>query len=165
VTSQAEKFGAALAKAIKGTAASMKERQKPTVIYKTSLYREPKHAGEERESWIDAQVQYLIDNKTADADHTIGRAVLKPGARYENHRLRNCDAFFIVLQGHGIIYTEDGDTPGNEGDVVYAPRGCWHGFNNTSDKDVVLIWGWLGAGTFDSSGHEPYPARENGSAS
>ena len=82
------------------------------------------------------------------------RRVLKPGARHENHRHRNCDEFFIVLKGQGHIYTEEGQKPSVEGDVIYSPRGCWHGFNNTSDEDVVLVWGWMGAGSIVDSGYE-----------
>ena len=65
--------------------------------------------------------------------------------------------FFIVLKGKGMIYTDHGDKPSSEGDVVYSPRGCWHGFNNTSTEDVVLVWGWMGAGSIEDSGYEVHP--------
>ena len=103
------------------------------------------------------QVQFLIDKKSAGADHVVGWTVLKPGARHENHRHHNCDEFFIVLKGHGHIYTEAGEVPSGEGDVVYSPRGCWHGFNNTSGEDVVLVWGWMDAGSIEASGYEVHP--------
>ena len=109
------------------------------------------------DGWVDMQVQFLIDKKSADADHVVGWTMLKPGARHENHRHHNCDEFFIVLKGHGMIYTDHGDTPSVEGDVVYSPRGCWHGFNNTSNEDVVLVWGWMGAGSIEASGYEVHP--------
>ncbi len=42
--------------------------------------------------------------------------------------------------------------------MVYSPRGCWHGFNNTSNEDVVLVWGLMGAGSIEASGcHEVDP--------
>ena len=50
-----------------------------------------------------------------------------------------------MLKGQGHIITGKGLEPSGEGDVVYSPRGCWHGFNNTSNEDVVLVWGWMGA--------------------
>ena len=59
-----------------------------------------------------------------------------------------------MLKGHGHIYTDDGEAPSGEGDVVYSPRKCWHGFNNTSNADVVLVWGWMGAGSIEASGYE-----------
>ncbi len=49
---------------------------------------------------------------------------------------------------------EDREEPASEGDVVYSPRGCPHGFKNTSDEDVVLVWGWNGAGSLEASGYE-----------
>ena len=104
--------------------------------------------------WVDMQVQFLIDKKSAGANHVVGWTVLKPGARHERHLHRNCDEFFIVLKGRGHVYSELGEEPSVEGDVVYSPRGCWHGFNNTSDEDVVLIWGWMGAGSIEDSGYE-----------
>jgi mannose-6-phosphate isomerase-like protein (cupin superfamily) len=87
----------------------------------------------------------------------VGWTVLKPGASHECHRHLNCDEFFIVLKGKGHIITDKGLEPSGDGDVVYSPRGCWHGFNNTSDEDVVLVWGWMGAGSIEDSGYEVAP--------
>ena len=30
----------------------------------------------------------------------------------------------------------------------------WHGFDNTGDTDVVLVWGWRGCGSLEDSGYE-----------
>ena len=104
-------------------------------MYRTNLRDVPKVEGLKRDDgWVDMQFQFLIDKKSAGADHVVGWTVLKPGARHENHRRHDCDKFFIVLKGHGHIYTEAGEVPSSEGDVIYSPRGCWHGFNDTSDR-------------------------------
>jgi len=160
MTSSAEKFGRALGKAVRGAATVLNEDKKDPLIFRTNIKDVPKVGGLARDDgWIDTQVQFLIDKTSADADHVVGRTVLRPGARHENHRHRNCDAFFVVLKGHGMIYTDKGDTPSAEGDVVYLPRGCWHGFNNTSSEDVVLFWGLMGAGSIEDSGYEVHPER------
>jgi mannose-6-phosphate isomerase-like protein (cupin superfamily) len=127
--------------------------------YRTNIRDVPLVPGLRRdEGWVDMQVQFLIDQKSAGADTlVVGWTVLKPGARHERHRHHNCDEFFIVLKGRGTIYTGDGEEPSGEGDVVYSPRGCWHGFNNTSDADVLLVWGWSGAGSLEASGYEVHP--------
>jgi mannose-6-phosphate isomerase-like protein (cupin superfamily) len=167
-----EKIGAALAKAVKNTRAKMTEdggngnkgTGKIMRMYRTNINDVPKVEGLKRDDgWVDMQVQFLIDKKTAGADHVVGWTVLKPGARHENHRHHNCDEFFIVLKGHGHIYTDHGEEPSREGDVVYSPRGCWHGFNNTSNEDVVLVWGWMGAGSIEASGYEVHPESHKGS--
>src|SRR5262245_16825777 len=92
---------------------------KPAKMYCTSMRDVPKVAGLKRkDGWVDMQVQFLIDKASAGADHVVGWTVLKPGARHERHRHHNCDEFFIVLKGHGHIYTDDGEAPSGEGDVV-----------------------------------------------
>jgi mannose-6-phosphate isomerase-like protein (cupin superfamily) len=139
-------------------AARKASARKPAQMYHTNMRHVPKVAGLKRkDGWVDMQVQFLIDKKSAGADHVVGWTVLKPGARHESHRHHNCDEFFIVLKGHGHIYTDHGEVPSGEGDVVYSPRTCWHGFNNTSDEDVVLVWGWMGAGSIEDSGYEVHP--------
>jgi mannose-6-phosphate isomerase-like protein (cupin superfamily) len=37
---------------------------------------------------------------------------------------------------------------------VFTPRGHWHGFDNTGEEDVVLVWGWSGAGALEDTGYE-----------
>ena len=157
MTSKAEKIGAALAKAVKKTAAKMAgshaSLRPPSAgppMYRTNIRNVPKVEGLPRkDGWVDMQVQFLIDKKSAGANHVVGWTVLKPGARHERHRHHNCDEFFIVIKGRGHIYSDLGEEPSVEGDVVYSPRGCWHGFNNTSNEDVVLVWGWMGAGSIE----------------
>jgi mannose-6-phosphate isomerase-like protein (cupin superfamily) len=165
-----EKIGAALAKALKKTAAKVSAdkdaaaaRQRAAAaagpaIYRTNIRNVPKVEGLQRkDGWVEMQVQFLIDKQSAGADHVVGWTVLKPGARHERHRHHNCDEFFIVLKGKGHIYSDLGEEPSVEGDVVYSPRDCWHGFNNTSSEEVVLIWGWMGAGSIEASGYEVHP--------
>jgi mannose-6-phosphate isomerase-like protein (cupin superfamily) len=158
VTTSGEKIGAALAKAVKGAAAAWKEGEPAPKMYRTNMRNVPKVEGLKREDgWNDMQVQFLIDKKSAGTDNVVGWTVLKPGASHESHRHRNCDEFFIVLKGKGHIITDHDLEPSGEGDVVYSPRGCWHGFNNTSNEEVVLVWGWMGAGSIEDSGYEAHP--------
>lgn len=124
--------------------------------YHTNLSDVPHVGGlREDEGWIDMQVQFLIDKATVGSDDfLLGWTVLPPGARHDRHLHRNADEFFIVLQGHGEIYVEDGTEPAGKGDVIWTPRGKWHGFDNTGADDVVLVWGWRGAGSLEDSGYE-----------
>lgn len=109
----------------------------------------------EDEGWVDMRVQFLIDQATAGTnDFLLGWTVLPPGARHDRHLHRNADEFFIVLEGSGEIYVDDGTSPATKGDVIWTPRGKWHGFDNTGDTDVVLVWGWNGCGSLEDSGYE-----------
>ncbi len=124
--------------------------------YRTSVERVPLEAGLRREEgWVDMQVQFLIDERLAGTDQlVVGRTVLPPGARHERHRHPNCDEFLVVMSGRGQIYTNEGEEPAQAGDVIFTPAGNWHGFDNTSDEEVLLIWGWRGAGSLEAAGYE-----------
>jgi len=107
------------------------------------------------EGWVDMKVQFLVDEIRAGSDgFLLGWTVLPPGARHDRHRHPNADEFFVVVSGNGLIYTDDEDQSAKEGDVVFTRRGHWHGFNNTGDEDVTLVWGWSGAGSLDAAGYE-----------
>jgi quercetin dioxygenase-like cupin family protein len=101
------------------------------------------------------QVQFLVDEARAGSDDLLlGWTVLPPGARHDRHRHPNADEFLIVLSGHGMVYTDEEDQPAGEGDVLFTRRGRWHGFDNTGDVDVTLVWGWSGAGSLEAAGYE-----------
>lgn len=129
--------------------------------FRTNIKNVPLETGLKREDgWINMQVQYLINEKTAGSKRTVvGWTVLPPGAAHEQHRHHNVDEFWIVLKGKGVMYTPDGEEESGEGDVVFTPAGHYHGFKNTSDEDVVLVWGWSGAGSLEAAGYE-IPSQE-----
>jgi quercetin dioxygenase-like cupin family protein len=109
------------------------------------------------EGWIDMRVQFLIDEATAGTDDfLLGWTVLPAGARHDRHLHRNADEFLIVLSGSGRIYIGEDTEPAEKGEVIWTPRGLWHGFDNTGDEDVTLAWGWRGCGSLETSGYEVY---------
>ena len=122
-TNKGEKIGAALAKAVKATT-GITSASLGAKMFRTNIKDVPKVEGLKRDDgWIDMQVQFLIDKKSAGADNVVGWTVLKPGASHERHLHKNCDEFFIVLKGHGHIITDKGlepSRPGRRG--VFAAR-------------------------------------------
>lgn len=124
--------------------------------YRTTIHDVPLEQGlSEDEGWVDMQVQFLIDERTAGSSRlVVGRTVLPPGARHDRHRHPNCNEFLVVMSGRGEVYTDEGTEPSQAGDVIFTPAGHWHGFNNTSHEDVLLIWGWEGAGSLEAAGYE-----------
>jgi quercetin dioxygenase-like cupin family protein len=124
--------------------------------YRTTIGEVPLARGlREEEGWVDMRVQFLIDAAGAGSERlVVGRTVLPAGARHERHLHPNADEFLVVLRGSGEIYTDEGEEPAGEGDVVFTPRGHWHGFKNTTDDEVLLFWGWSGAGSLEAAGYE-----------
>ena len=89
MTSTGEKIGAALAKAVKATT-GITSASFSAKMFRTNIKNVPKVEGLKRDDgWVDMQVQFLIDKKTAGADHVVGWTVLKPGASHECHLHRN----------------------------------------------------------------------------
>ncbi|HEX2367732.1 MAG TPA: cupin domain-containing protein [Acidimicrobiia bacterium] len=127
-----------------------------TASFRTSRHQVPVVGGlTAAEGWVDMRVQFLIDKASAGSDELLlGWTVLPPDARHERHRHPNADEFFVVLTGAGRVYTDDGVQPAAEGDVIFTERGHWHGFDNTGDEDVTLVWGWSGAGSLEDAGYE-----------
>ncbi len=114
-----------------------------TTMFRTNRKDVPLVQGLKRDDgWIDMQVQFLIDKKSAGADNVVGWTVLKPGASHERHLHRNCDEFFIVLKGHGHIISEHGLEPSGEGDVVYSRAAA----GTASTTPRTRTWSWCGAG-------------------
>lgn len=109
----------------------------------------------EDDGWINMQVRFLIDQQSCASDKLVfGFTVMPPAASHEKHRHFHADEFLLIMSGNGIIFTDDGEEPAKKGDVVFTPRGHWHGFRNTSDEDALLIWGWSGAGSLEAAGYE-----------
>jgi len=80
VKTTAEKIGAALAKVVKQTAASLTSDDEGAAMYRTNIKNVPKVEGLQRkDGWIDMQVQFLIDKKSAGTDHVVGWTVLGYG--------------------------------------------------------------------------------------
>lgn len=127
--------------------------------YRTNLRAVPHVGGlTQAEDWINMQVQFLIDQKTAGSDKSlIGWTVLPPGAHRDKHRHANCDEFFIVIQGHGFIYTDTAASPREKARSFFRPRGHWHGFASTGTEDVALVWEWSGTGSLEAAGCEIPP--------
>ncbi len=131
--------------------------------YRTTIHDVPLESNlREEEGWVNMQVQYLINAQNGGSDKlTVGRTVLPPGARHDRHLHPHADEFLVVMSGSGEIYTNTGREPSGAGDVIFTPRGNWHGFINTGDEDVLLIWGWSGAGSLDAAGYGMPDASEH----
>jgi quercetin dioxygenase-like cupin family protein len=109
----------------------------------------------EDEGWFDMQVQFAISRQHGGAQSFVfGRTVFPPGAAHEWHRHEAAEEMQYVVRGEGVALTEEGEIPMATGDVLFTPEGEWHGFRNTSDAEVELLWLWGGAGDREQAGYE-----------
>jgi len=131
MTSGVEKFGHALGKAIKMTAAKLTDEKPATIMYRTNLKDVPKVEGLKRDDgWVDMQVQFLIDKKSAGADHVVGWTVLKPGARFVNLDMSKAPnpawKACFDLYFYGIVPLLGGIISGSRQAYTYLPNSLTH---------------------------------------
>jgi quercetin dioxygenase-like cupin family protein len=71
---------------------------------------------------------------------TVGRCVLKPGARNGRHYHPNCSEILVVIRGR-IRHTiaNDQETELSEGDTVSVPPNTWHCATNVGETDAILF--------------------------
>lgn len=68
-----------------------------------------------------------------------------PGVIGSPHMHANADHVFLVIRGHGIMYTDDSAEEVGPGDVYFVPRGDYHWFHNTGDEASERLEMWIPA--------------------
>ena len=102
-------------------------------------------------------VRWLLTRDTVGAEHSVlGITVFPPGAKHDIHRHPNAEEFEYLVSGHGIARVGDADVELGPGEVVFVPKNDYHGFENTGDEPVFMIWGYAGAASLDEAGYIRY---------
>jgi len=79
-----------------------------------------------------------------------------PGSKHDIHRHPNAEEFEYLVSGRGIARVGDADVELGPGEVVFVPKNDYHGFENTGDEPVFMIWGYAGAASLDEAGYIRY---------
>jgi len=91
---------------------------------------------------------------TVGAEHSVfGITVFPPGAKHDIHRHPNAEEWEYLVSGHGIARVGDADVELGPGEVVFVPKNDYHGFENTGDEPVCMLWGYAGAASLDEAGY------------
>jgi quercetin dioxygenase-like cupin family protein len=105
--------------------------------------------------FIHVAARWLVGaNAAKSASLVVGQSTFISGAAHLLHRHDHGDEFFYVFEGRGAHLVEGGEVAMQAGDVVFAPRGEWHGFRNTDDRPVRAIFGYFGVTSLDEAGYE-----------
>ena len=91
----------------------------------------------------------------------IGQSTFVRDAAHLLHKHDHADEFFYVFEGEGAHLVEGGEIAMKAGDVVFAPRGEWHGFRNKNDRPVRAIFGYFGVAALEDAGYEVHPDSKN----
>jgi quercetin dioxygenase-like cupin family protein len=103
-------------------------------------------------------VKNIINRDVAGARRIILlSSELPPGKVHLLHRHPNAEQIMYVLEGACLALSEGGTKRLNEGDAVFIAQGEWHGVRNDSERPVVTLVIYAGAGTLEEAGYEGHP--------
>jgi len=69
-----------------------------------------------------------------------------PGRKMRVHKHLNNDELIFIHKGEGTMTLDDQSIEVKTGDVVFVPRGTWHGLDNTGKENLVMIFQYTPAG-------------------
>ena len=103
--------------------------------------------------WLNMDVRWLVTKETVGATQTVfGVTFFPPGARHELHRHPHAEEVEYLVSGSGTAYVGDDAIELGAGEAVFVPQNAYHGFENTSDADVVMAWYYAGAASLEDAG-------------
>lgn len=121
--------------------------------YKVTLENTSSDPGIPERGWVEMDVRWLVTKDSVGADSTVfGVTMFPPGAKHDIHRHPNVEEVEYLMSGTGIAYVGDDAVELGPGEAVFVPRNEYHGFENTSDGEVVMAWCYAGAGSLEDAG-------------
>jgi quercetin dioxygenase-like cupin family protein len=104
--------------------------------------------------WKNMSVQWIVTDKTVGAtQHVLGLTVFPPGAKHQVHRHPHAEEAQYLIEGSGLARLGDVDIAQGPGDTVFVPRNEWHGFENNTDRETVMLWTYGGAASLEQAGY------------
>lgn len=69
-----------------------------------------------------------------------------PGRKMRIHKHLNNDELIFIHKGEGILTLDEEFVHVKTGDVVFVPRGTWHGLDNTGKENLLMVFQYTPAG-------------------
>jgi quercetin dioxygenase-like cupin family protein len=69
-----------------------------------------------------------------------------PGRKMRVHKHLNNDELIFIHKGEGTLTLDEQTTEVKTGDVVFVPRGIWHGLDNTGKENLLMAFQYSPAG-------------------
>jgi oxalate decarboxylase/phosphoglucose isomerase-like protein (cupin superfamily) len=89
---------------------------------------------------------------------------MTPGRKMRVHKHLNNDELIFIHQGQGSLTLDEIVYQVGTGDVVFVPRGVWHGLDNNSKEDLKMVFQYTPAGFeqyfIENGTTEGMPAKE-----
>jgi mannose-6-phosphate isomerase-like protein (cupin superfamily) len=69
-----------------------------------------------------------------------------PGRKMRIHKHLNNDELIFIHKGEGTLTLDEESIEVKTGDVVFVPRGIWHGLDNTGKENLSMVFQYSPAG-------------------
>lgn len=98
-------------------------------------------AGEHREGFLGSvSIRFILDGSDTGGAFSVNEKTMSPRALAAPlHRHTREDEYTLVVSGRVGVLTGDEVIIGEEGDVIFRPRGAWHTFWNAGDIPARMI--------------------------
>ena len=128
-------------------------------MYKTSRAQTPEDPTiPARPGWEGMHVHWLADRDHGGTETTVFNVTeFPPNRSHEVHRHPHAEEYFFVLRGAGQHLTEGEPVALEAGDLVFIPKGEWHGFANDSDEPTLVVTVMGGVSHYSDAGYEVRP--------
>lgn len=71
---------------------------------------------------------------------------MSPGHKMRIHKHLNNDELIFIHKGEGTLTLDEESIEVKTGDVVFVPRGIWHGLVNTGKENLLMVFQYSPAG-------------------
>src|SRR4029079_10164800 len=71
---------------------------------------------------------------------------MSPGRKMRVHKHLNNDELIFIHKGEGTLTLGEEIIKVKTGDVVFVPRGIWHGLDNTGTENLLMVFQYSPAG-------------------
>ena len=69
-----------------------------------------------------------------------------PGRKMRVHKHLNNDELIFIHKGEGTLTLDEETIEVKTGDVIFVPRGTWHGLDNTGKENLLMAFQYSPAG-------------------
>lgn len=85
-----------------------------------------------------ANIRWLISDKDGAQRFSMRMFEVAPGGNTPYH-VHNFEHEVFVLDGQGMLVSEDGESPMSPWDVIFVDPNIMHQFKNTGDKPLIFL--------------------------
>jgi quercetin dioxygenase-like cupin family protein len=71
---------------------------------------------------------------------------MDPGRKMRVHKHLYNDELIFIHKGEGTLTLDEESIEAKTGDVIFVPRGIWHGLDNTGKENLIMVFQYSPAG-------------------